>query len=38
MSSSPTETHVEVVMPQLGISITEGTIVAWRKAPGDLVA
>jgi 2-oxoglutarate dehydrogenase E2 component (dihydrolipoamide succinyltransferase) len=25
-------------MPQLGISVTEGTIVAWRKAPGDLVA
>jgi 2-oxoglutarate dehydrogenase E2 component (dihydrolipoamide succinyltransferase) len=38
MSSSPTDTHVEVVMPQLGISVTEGTIVAWRKAPGDLIA
>jgi pyruvate/2-oxoglutarate dehydrogenase complex dihydrolipoamide acyltransferase (E2) component len=38
MSSSPTETHVEVVMPQLGISVTEGTIVQWRKSPGDAVA
>jgi pyruvate/2-oxoglutarate dehydrogenase complex dihydrolipoamide acyltransferase (E2) component len=25
-------------MPQLGISVTEGTIVAWRKSPGDAVA
>jgi 2-oxoglutarate dehydrogenase E2 component (dihydrolipoamide succinyltransferase) len=31
-------THVEVVMPQLGISVTEGTIVQWRKRPGDAVA
>jgi pyruvate/2-oxoglutarate dehydrogenase complex dihydrolipoamide acyltransferase (E2) component len=42
MSSSPTEeqaeARVEVVMPQLGISVTEGTIVAWRKGPGDSVA
>jgi 2-oxoglutarate dehydrogenase E2 component (dihydrolipoamide succinyltransferase) len=38
MSSSPTETRVEVVMPQLGISVTEGTIVHWRKSPGDTVA
>jgi pyruvate/2-oxoglutarate dehydrogenase complex dihydrolipoamide acyltransferase (E2) component len=34
----PTETRIEVVMPQLGISVTEGTIVAWRKLPGDAVA
>jgi pyruvate/2-oxoglutarate dehydrogenase complex dihydrolipoamide acyltransferase (E2) component len=42
MSSSRTEeqaeTRVEVLMPQLGISVTEGTIVQWRKAPGDAVA
>jgi 2-oxoglutarate dehydrogenase E2 component (dihydrolipoamide succinyltransferase) len=42
MSSSPTkstsESRVEVVMPQLGISVTEGTIVNWRKGPGDIVA
>jgi pyruvate/2-oxoglutarate dehydrogenase complex dihydrolipoamide acyltransferase (E2) component len=25
-------------MPQLGISVTEGTIVQWRKRPGDAVA
>ncbi len=25
-------------MPQLGISVTEGTIVQWRKQPGDAVA
>jgi 2-oxoglutarate dehydrogenase E2 component (dihydrolipoamide succinyltransferase) len=37
MSSSRTETTVEVVMPQLGISVTEGTIVQWRKRPGDAV-
>ncbi len=42
MSSSPTESAgerlLEIVMPQLGITVTEGTLVAWRKAPGDLVA
>jgi 2-oxoglutarate dehydrogenase E2 component (dihydrolipoamide succinyltransferase) len=38
MSSSRTDTTVEVVMPQLGISVTEGTIVQWRKRPGDTVA
>jgi 2-oxoglutarate dehydrogenase E2 component (dihydrolipoamide succinyltransferase) len=42
MSSSRTdentEARVEVVMPQLGISVTEGTIVGWRKSPGEAVA
>jgi 2-oxoglutarate dehydrogenase E2 component (dihydrolipoamide succinyltransferase) len=42
MTSSPTEKHsktrVEVVMPQLGISVTEGTIVQWRKRPGEAIA
>ena len=32
MSSSPTETaRCEVTMPQMGISVAEGTIVEWRK-------
>jgi pyruvate/2-oxoglutarate dehydrogenase complex dihydrolipoamide acyltransferase (E2) component len=38
MSSSPTDRRVEVVMPALGISIAEGTVVAWRKQPGEAVA
>src|SRR3954447_20247108 len=25
-------------MPQMGVSVSEGTIVAWRKQPGDWVA
>lgn len=38
MSSSPTEAGaVDVVMPQLGVSIAEGTLVQWRKAVGDRV-
>ncbi len=38
MSSSSTETAaVEVVMPQMGVSVSEGTIVAWRKRAGDWV-
>jgi 2-oxoglutarate dehydrogenase E2 component (dihydrolipoamide succinyltransferase) len=28
---------VEVTMPKMGESITEGTIIAWHKAPGDEV-
>ena len=28
---------VEVVMPKMGESITEGTIIAWHKQPGDQV-
>ncbi len=39
MSSSPTETAlVDVTMPQMGVSVAEGTIVAWRVGPGDPVA
>jgi 2-oxoglutarate dehydrogenase E2 component (dihydrolipoamide succinyltransferase) len=42
VSSSPTESAgerlLEIVMPQLGITVTEGTLVAWRKQPGDRVA
>ncbi len=37
MSSSHTDTVVEVAMPQMGVSVAEGTIVSWRKQPGDWV-
>ena len=35
MSSLSTETLVDVTMPQMGVSVAEGTIVAWRVAVGD---
>jgi pyruvate/2-oxoglutarate dehydrogenase complex dihydrolipoamide acyltransferase (E2) component len=28
---------VDVVMPQMGVSVSEGTIVTWRKQPGDWI-
>jgi 2-oxoglutarate dehydrogenase complex dihydrolipoamide succinyltransferase (E2) component len=37
VSSSPTEQLVSVEMPKMGISVSEGTIVEWRKEPGDWV-
>jgi 2-oxoglutarate dehydrogenase dihydrolipoamide succinyltransferase (E2 component) len=37
VSSSPTDTVVQVVMPQMGVSVAEGTIVEWTKRPGDWV-
>ncbi len=37
MSSSITE-HVDVTMPQMGVSVVEGTLVEWKKAIGDPVA
>jgi pyruvate/2-oxoglutarate dehydrogenase complex dihydrolipoamide acyltransferase (E2) component len=37
-SSSTSSTTVDVVMPQMGVSVSEGTIVEWRKQPGDWVA
>ena len=38
MSSSRTEASIVAVrMPQMGISVAEGTIVEWRKRPGDRV-
>jgi 2-oxoglutarate dehydrogenase E2 component (dihydrolipoamide succinyltransferase) len=39
VSSSPTEVTntVRIAMPQMGISVAEGTIVEWRKRPGDRV-
>ena len=39
MSSSPTDsqTVVDVTMPQMGVSVAEGTVVEWKKRPGDWV-
>ena len=37
MSSSPTETLIDVTMPQMGVSVAEGTVVEWKKQPGDWV-
>jgi 2-oxoglutarate dehydrogenase dihydrolipoamide succinyltransferase (E2 component) len=37
VSSSSTDL-VEVTMPQMGVSVSEGTIVEWRKQVGDWVA
>jgi len=38
VSSSRTDTELEEVhMPQMGVSVAEGTITAWRKRPGDWV-
>ncbi|MEK6251371.1 MAG: 2-oxoglutarate dehydrogenase, E2 component, dihydrolipoamide succinyltransferase [Actinomycetota bacterium] len=37
MGSSRTESMVQVTMPQMGISVAEGTITEWRKRPGDWV-
>ena len=38
MSSSPTSAGVvDVTMPQMGVSVAEGTVVEWKKAVGDAV-
>jgi pyruvate/2-oxoglutarate dehydrogenase complex dihydrolipoamide acyltransferase (E2) component len=37
VSSSRTETLVDVTMPQMGVSVAEGTIVAWRVDVGDSI-
>lgn len=37
MSSSSIETHVDVTMPQMGVSVAEGTVVEWKKQVGDWV-
>ena len=38
MSSSSTETTlVDVTMPQMGVSVAEGTVVEWREEVGDWV-
>jgi pyruvate/2-oxoglutarate dehydrogenase complex dihydrolipoamide acyltransferase (E2) component len=40
VSSSSTDTAqvIDVVMPQMGVSVSEGTIVEWRKQVGDWVS
>ena len=35
MSSLRTENLVDVTMPQMGVSVAEGTVVAWRVGVGD---
>ena len=35
--AAPGEHLLEIVMPQLGITIAEGTLVAWHKQPGEEV-
>ena len=37
MSSSSTETLVPVSMPQMGVSVAEGTVVEWKKQVGDWI-
>ena len=37
MSSSSTETYIDVTMPQMGVSVAEGTVVEWKKQVGDWV-
>jgi pyruvate/2-oxoglutarate dehydrogenase complex dihydrolipoamide acyltransferase (E2) component len=38
VSSSSTETTlVDVTMPQMGVSVAEGTVVEWKKQVGDWV-
>ena len=31
------ETLVRIVLPEMGESVTEGSVVAWRKQPGDFI-
>jgi pyruvate/2-oxoglutarate dehydrogenase complex dihydrolipoamide acyltransferase (E2) component len=38
VSSSRTDTLVDVTMPQMGVSVAEGTVVAWRVEVGDPIA
>jgi pyruvate/2-oxoglutarate dehydrogenase complex dihydrolipoamide acyltransferase (E2) component len=37
VSSSPTDVLVDVTMPQMGVSVAEGTVVAWRVEVGDRI-
>jgi pyruvate/2-oxoglutarate dehydrogenase complex dihydrolipoamide acyltransferase (E2) component len=37
VSSSTTDRLTDVTMPQMGVSVAEGTVVAWRVAVGDRV-
>src|SRR6185295_1692702 len=36
-SSSTSTTHIDVTMPQMGVSVAEGTLVEWKKQVGDWV-
>jgi pyruvate/2-oxoglutarate dehydrogenase complex dihydrolipoamide acyltransferase (E2) component len=38
VTSSHTETLVDVTMPQMGVSVAEGTVVGWRVGVGDAIA
>jgi pyruvate/2-oxoglutarate dehydrogenase complex dihydrolipoamide acyltransferase (E2) component len=38
VTSSRTETLVDVTMPQMGVSVAEGTVVGWRVGVGDAIA
>ncbi len=37
MTSSGTDTLVDVTMPQMGVSVAEGTVVGWRMGVGDAI-
>jgi pyruvate/2-oxoglutarate dehydrogenase complex dihydrolipoamide acyltransferase (E2) component len=37
VSSSPTDVLVDVTMPQMGVSVAEGTVVGWRVEVGDRI-
>jgi len=37
VTSSRTDTLVDVTMPQMGVSVAEGTVVAWRVEIGDRI-
>jgi len=37
VSSSPTDVLVDVTMPQMGVSVADGTVVGWRVEPGDRI-
>jgi len=37
VSSSTTETLIDVTMPQMGVSVAEGTVVGWRVSVGDRI-
>jgi pyruvate/2-oxoglutarate dehydrogenase complex dihydrolipoamide acyltransferase (E2) component len=37
VSSSRTEALIDVTMPQMGVSVVEGTVVAWRVQVGDRI-
>ncbi|MGB1526556.1 MAG: biotin/lipoyl-containing protein, partial [Miltoncostaeaceae bacterium] len=35
---TPADTTIQILLPVLGESVTEGTVIEWRKAIGDPVA